>query len=70
MLDPLFRRCYKMQKYMLTASDVSAILDIKTSKAYEVIRLLNTKLQQKGILTVRGRVPRHYLYESYGLRED
>ena len=59
-----------MQKYMLTASDVSAILDIKTSKAYAVIRLLNAKLQQKGILTVRGRVPRQYLYSAYGLHEE
>ena len=59
-----------MKKYMLSATDVSMILDIKISKAYAVIRTLNDKLNQKGIMTVRGRVPRQYLYNAYGLYEE
>lgn len=59
-----------MKKYMLSATDVSMILDIKISKAYAVIRTLNDKLNQKGIMTVRGRVPRQYLYNAYGLHEE
>ena len=55
---------------MLSATDVSMILDIKISKAYAVIRTLNDKLNQKGIMTVRGRVPRQYLYNAYGLHEE
>lgn len=59
-----------MKKYMLSATDVSMILDIKISKAYAVIRNLNNRLNQKGIMTVRGRVPRQYLYSAYGLNEE
>ena len=59
-----------MHKYMLNAKDICAILDVKESKAYSIIRAINESLNKKGILTVRGRVPRHYLYESYGLREE
>ena len=55
---------------MLNAKDICAILDVKESKAYSIIRAINESLNKKGILTVRGRVPRHYLYESYGLREE
>lgn len=59
-----------MKKYMLSATDVSMILDIKISKAYAVIRTLNDRLSQQGIMTVRGRVPKKYLYTAYGLDDE
>lgn len=59
-----------MQKYMLGVDDVCTILSVKASKAYDIIRVLNKNLEKKGIMTVRGRVPRHYLYNAFGLEEN
>ncbi|MGM9561351.1 MAG: hypothetical protein ACI3WT_03765 [Phascolarctobacterium sp.] len=59
-----------MNKYMLDVNDVSALLCIRTSKAYGVIRQLNSKLAQKGYMTVRGKVPRKYLYSAFGLTDE
>ena len=49
----------------LGVEEVKKLLQIKDSKAYEVIRQLNTELAQKGYLTVRGKVPEKYLLEQF-----
>lgn len=43
--------------------DIMHILDVKETKAYEIIRQLNTELEQQGKLTVAGRVSRKYFEE-------
>ena len=51
-------------KYM-GVEEVKQVLQIKDSKAYAVIRILNAELAQKGYLTVRGKVPEKYLLERF-----
>ena len=50
------------KKYM-TAKDVATIMEISRSSAYKIIRQLNTELEEKGFITVPGRIPRKYLSE-------
>ncbi|KIN79880.1 TrmB family transcriptional regulator [Clostridium botulinum] len=45
--------------------DVAEILDISISKAYRIIRQLNKELEQKGYITIAGRVPIKYFKEKY-----
>lgn len=43
--------------------EIMHILDVKETKAYEIIRQLNSELEQQGKLTVNGRVSRKYFEE-------
>lgn len=45
-------------------SDVMEILDVKETKAYEIIRELNKELEKKGKITVAGRVSKKYFEEK------
>ena len=54
----------KMKQYdFYRVEDIMHILDVKETKAYEIIRQLNTELEQQGKLTVAGRVSRKYFEE-------
>ena len=48
---------------MLRAKDVSEILQIGETKAYQIIRQLNEELAKKGYLTVRGRISETYFQQ-------
>lgn len=52
------------------ANDVKEILKVSQAMGYKVIRTLNTELQDKGFLTVQGRIPIEYLCERYKLDEQ
>lgn len=52
------------------ANDVKEILNVSQAMGYMVIRTLNTELQEKGFLTVQGRIPIGYLCERYKLDEQ
>lgn len=52
------------------ANDVKEILNVSQAMGYKVIRTLNTELQDKGFLTVQGRIPIEYLCERYKLDEQ
>lgn len=52
------------------ANDVKDILKVSRSMGYKVIRNLNTELEDKGFLTVQGRIPIEYLCERYMLDEE
>ncbi len=47
-------------KLYLNVLDVQNVLGISQSKAYGIIRTLNSELQEKGFLTVQGRVSAAY----------
>ena len=47
-------------KQFFTAKDVSAIMGISEGKAYSIIRELNKQLEEKGCITVTGKVNREY----------
>lgn len=47
--------------------DIKKILHIKESKAYKIMHTLNKELEEKGYITVSGRVPKKYFHERLGL---
>lgn len=54
-----------MSKQVYTAKELAAVLQVSESKAYQYIRQMNEELQQKGFLTVRGKVSRAYAEERF-----
>lgn len=56
-----------MNKQFLTAPELADLVGVSLSKAYGYIRQMNAELQQKGFLTVRGKVNRNYAFERFGL---
>ncbi len=54
----------------VNAATVAADFGISRTKAYAMIKQLNTELEEKGYLTVAGRVSRQYYKErTYGLTQ-
>ena len=49
-----------MSRQTYTARELSELLGVSESKAYQYIKLMNAELTQKGFLTVRGKIPRAY----------
>ena len=55
---------------LLTAAEVAEILQIGTSKAYQLIRIMNKELEDQGYLTIRGRVNERYFRKRFfGVQE-
>lgn len=52
---------------LIGVNEVCAILGIKQSRAYSVIRQLNEKLKSEGKITVSGRINRKYLLKNFGM---
>lgn len=48
----------------IAAKEIASIMGISLSKAYEIIRELNSELKEKGYLVVRGKVSRAYFQEK------
>lgn len=47
--------------------DVMAMMQVKETKAYAIIRELNNELKEKGKIVINGRVPKKYFDERiYG----
>lgn len=47
------------------AEDIQMFLGISRSKAYCLIRNMNSELQQKGYIVIPGKVPKKYFSERY-----
>lgn len=56
-------------KIMLSVKDVCEILDIKPSKAYEIIRALNNQQKSKGIFTISGKINRNVLFKAFAIED-
>jgi len=54
-----------MEKQVLDVNEVCELLQVKVSKAYQIIDQLNKELAEKGFMTVRGKVPRAYICERF-----
>lgn len=54
-----------MENRFYNVKDVEKILEVKKAKAYNVIRDLNSELEEKGFLTVAGRIPRTYFDKRF-----
>lgn len=52
-------------KAYLNAKDVTELLGISRSKAYEIIKNLNLELEAEGYIVISGKVPKRYLEKKY-----
>jgi len=55
------------EKKFIRVDEVARVLDISESHAYKIMRKLNRELEEKGFITVAGRINRQYFNERlYG----
>ena len=54
-----------MTRQVYGVKDLQELLGVSESKAYQYIRIMNAELQEKGFLTVRGKVPVAYVKERF-----
>lgn len=47
-----------------TAQEVATMLGISKTSAYRVIKRLNTELEEKGYITIIGKISKHYFLEK------
>lgn len=60
-----------MNRPYYTNKEVQILLGVAETKAYQIIRQLNRELEEKGYITVKGKVSRRYFNERfYGDSED
>ena len=58
-----------MNEKFLEVGDVMQILGISRSAAYKLMRQINSELEKKGYIVIRGKVSRKYFEERiYGIR--
>ncbi len=56
---------------MITALEVADSLDVSKAYAYNLIKKLNTELEEKGFITIPGKVSRQYFQEKvYGMQTN
>ncbi len=55
---------------LLRVEDVAQICNISKGTAYKIMREVNTELEGKGYITIRGRVNKEYLYKKLGLKGE
>lgn len=59
------------EKTFMTVKEVAEELQSSDAFAYKIIRKMNDELNQKGYLTIAGKVPRKYFFEKcYGIEND
>ena len=54
---------------IFTAKEVAEMLGISEGKAYEVIRILNKEMRDKGYLVIQGRVNKNYFLKKVTYEE-
>lgn len=54
-----------MENMFIQVDEVCEILGVSRSKAYQLMRQLNTELEKKGRLTIHGKVLRRYFMERF-----
>lgn len=54
----------KLKRYYYV-EDVMEMFGIKETKAYQIIKKLNSELNDKGYITVAGRISKKYFDERY-----
>ena len=59
-----------MNEKFLEVGDVMRILGISISAAYKLMRQINSELEKKGYIVIRGKVSRKYFEERiYGMSD-
>lgn len=60
-----------MAKQIVTVKDVMEVLQVSESKAYGVIRQLNSELKAQGYIVIPGKVPTAYFEQKcFGVKVD
>ena len=60
-----------MKNRFICAEEVAQELSVSKPYAYKLIKQLNKELEEKGFITIRGRVSRQYFEERiYGVRKE
>ncbi len=60
-----------MESKFIRADELAVELDISKSHAYKLIKKLNEELNEKGYITIAGRVNRKYFNERfYGEKKE
>ena len=54
----------------ISAKEIQNELGISRTKSYEIVKQLNSELESKGYLVVRGKVPRRYFNQRFFIEED
>ena len=57
-------------KMFMEVQDVTEMLNISEGKAYEIIRMLNAELKEKGYIVVRGKVNTKYFFKKLIYNEE
>lgn len=52
-------------KIYYTAAEVSQMLGISRAKAYKILQQMNSDLEKRGYLIVRGKIPVAYFREKW-----
>lgn len=60
----------ELRNGFLTVEEVMDILQVKQSKAYQIIRQLNKELSAMGLITVPGRVDANYFRKKLFYEEN
>lgn len=50
---------------LIGVEEVKKLLGVGETKAYGIIKQLNTELNKKGYLTIRGKIPKEYLEKRF-----
>ena len=64
----ILRKEKQMSEYM-NAKELAEMVSVSESKAYCLIRQMNEELKAKGYFIVRGKIPRKYARERFGVSE-
>lgn len=51
------------EKRFLSADDVAAVMECSKSRAYTIIKQLNVELEEKGFITIHGKINAKYFNE-------
>lgn len=54
----------------MEVQDVTEMLNVSEGKAYEIIRMLNAELKEKGYIVVRGKVNTKYFFKKLIYNEE
>ncbi|MGN1401621.1 MAG: ICEBs1 excisionase [Bacillus sp. (in: firmicutes)] len=54
-----------MKTQFVTAKEVSEVLGISRSKAYQIVREMNNELKREGYITVAGKCPVRYFEKKF-----
>ena len=53
----------------LNAKDIMEIFGVSRASAYRTINELNESLENKGYRTIKGKIPRKFLFENYYIND-